>query len=253
MRTKFASTFVALASFLAITALGAALAGAEPLSDSTTVSPAPTTTTAIPSLAAPACANGLDDDHDGLVDTEDPDCESPEDTTEVPPATTPSEATESEEVPAPAPAPEKGSKGGVKHGSGIGSPGTTGSGKDGTTRNDELAAPGSGGDNGGVSAPRANRGGGQPLPQGSKGRPPQRQRGGGSPSPGGSNRRPPVHRRRPPPPRQPADDDRPLRSGADRGPQLRHRLLRNPAIPAADLPGLRNRIRDPLGGARLDQ
>src|SRR4051812_1005455 len=169
MRTKFASTFVALASFLAITALGAALAGAEPLSDSTTVSPAPTTTTAIPSLAAPACANGLDDDHDGLVDTEDPDCESPEDTTEVPPATTPSEATESEEVPAPAPAPEKGSKGGVKHGSGIGSPGTTGSGKDGTTRNDELAAPGSGGDNGGVSAPSANGGGDQPLPEGSNG------------------------------------------------------------------------------------
>src|SRR3954464_4376486 len=101
MRTKFASIFVALASFLAITALGGALAGAEPLSDSAAVSPAPTTTTAIPSLAAPACgaappplappacANGLDDDHDGLVDTEDPDCESAEDTTEVPPATTP--------------------------------------------------------------------------------------------------------------------------------------------------------------------
>src|SRR3954447_11734842 len=169
MRTKFASIFAALASFLAITAVGAALAGAEPLSDSAPVTPAPTTTTAIPSLQAPACANGLDDDGDGLLDSEDPDCESPEDTTEVPPVTTPAEATESEEVPAPAPAPEKSSKGGVKNGTGIGSPGTTGGGRSGTTRNDELAAPGSGGDNGGVSAPSANGGGDQPLPEGSNG------------------------------------------------------------------------------------
>src|SRR3954447_23327536 len=169
MRTKFASIFAALASFLAITAVGAALAGAEPLSDSAPVTPAPTTTTAIPSLQAPACANGLDDDGDGLLDSEDPDCESPEDTTEVPPVTTPAEATESEEVPAPAPAPEKSSKGGVKQGTGIGSPGTTGGGKGGTTRNDELAAPGSGGNNGGVSAPSANGGGDQPLPEGSDG------------------------------------------------------------------------------------
>ncbi len=29
--------------------------------------------------------------------------------------------------------------------------------------------------------------------------------------------------------------------------------LRDPALPAADLPGLRHRVRDPLGGARLDQ
>ena len=53
--------------------------------------------------------------------------------------------------------------------------------------------------------------------------------------------------------RQPDDDDRALRPGPDRRPQLRHRLLRDPALPAADLPGLRNRVRDPLGGARLDQ
>jgi hypothetical protein len=171
MRTKFASIFVALASFLAITALGAALAGAEPLSDSSAVSPAPTTTTAIPSLQAPACANGLDDDGDGLVDTEDADCESPEDTTEVPPAA-PAEPTESEEVPAPAPAPapEKGSEGGVKHGTGIGGTGTTGGGVKGdATRNDELAAPGAGGNSGGVSAPSANGGGDQPLPEGPDG------------------------------------------------------------------------------------
>ena len=42
-------------------------------------------------------------------------------------------------------------------------------------------------------------------------------------------------------------------AGADRRPQLRHRPVLDPAVPAADLPGLRNPVRDPLGGARLDQ
>ncbi|HET9593455.1 MAG TPA: lytic murein transglycosylase [Solirubrobacterales bacterium] len=171
MRTKFASIFAALAAFMAITATGAALAGADPLSESTAVSP--TTTTAVPSLQAPACANGLDDDHDGLVDTEDPDCASPEDTTEVPPAAPAGEASEGEEVaaPAPTPAPEKKSQGGVKQGTGIGSPQTTGGsrGTSGITRNDELAAPGEGGNNGGLTAPSANGGGDQPLPEGSDG------------------------------------------------------------------------------------
>ena len=173
MRTKFASIFAALAAFMAITATGAALAGADPLSESSAVSPA--TTTAVPSLQAPACANGLDDDHDGLVDTEDPDCESPADTTEEPPAT-PTEASEGEEVAAPTagPAPEgekgTGSKGGVQHGTELGSPDTTGGSRShGATRNDELAAPGGGGSNGGLTAPSANGGGDQPLPQGSNG------------------------------------------------------------------------------------
>jgi len=168
MRIKLASIFAALAGFLAITAVGAALAGAEPLSESSAVTP-PTTTTTVPSLQAPACANGLDDDGDGLVDTADADCDSPERTTEVPPAS-PAEPTESEEVPAPTPAPEKDSGGGVKQGAGIG--GNTGSdsgGQGGATRNDELAAPGSGSNSGGVSAPSANGGGDQPLPEGSDG------------------------------------------------------------------------------------
>ena len=168
MRSKFASIFAALAGFMAVTAVAAALAGAEPLSESSAVTP--TTTTAVPSFQAPACANGLDDDGDGVVDTEDPDCESAEDTTEVPPVA-PTEASEGEEVaaPAPAPAPADGPGGGIKQGTGIGSPTTTGSaGKGGTARNDELTAPG-GGSNGGVSAPSANGGGDQPLPEGSNG------------------------------------------------------------------------------------
>jgi hypothetical protein len=76
MRTKIAP-IVALASFLAVAALGTALAGAEPLSESAPVNPPGLeTTTAMPSLQAPACANGVDDDGDGLTDAADPGCES---------------------------------------------------------------------------------------------------------------------------------------------------------------------------------
>src|SRR5690348_10595447 len=174
MRSKFATIFAALAVFTAITAIAAALAGAEPVSESTAVAPPATTTTAVPSLTAPACANGIDDDHDGLVDSEDPDCESAADTTEEPPAA-PTEASEGEEVAAPAPTPapspeQKAPKGGVSHGTEIGSPSTTGSAghKSGATHNDELAAP-SGHNNGGLTAPSANGGGSQPLPKGSNG------------------------------------------------------------------------------------
>ena len=42
-----------------------------------------------PALQAPACANGVDDDGDGLVDIEDPDCDSPADTSEEPTAAAP--------------------------------------------------------------------------------------------------------------------------------------------------------------------
>jgi Transglycosylase SLT domain len=160
MRLKIASTLAALAGFLVVIALGATLAGADPLSESAAVSP--TTTTAIPSLAAPACANGLDDDGDGLLDTGDPDCESPEDTTELPPAAPPAEPTEAESLPAPAPAPAPNQPGGLKQGSGIGGSGTTGA--DSATRNDELNASG-GANSGGVTAPSANGGGDQPLPK----------------------------------------------------------------------------------------
>jgi Transglycosylase SLT domain/Peptidase family M23 len=85
MRTKIA-TIVFLAALLAVAATaGATMAGADPVSQGVPIQG--TTTTLIPNLAAPACSNGIDDDHDGLVDMEDPDCESPEDTTEEPPAT----------------------------------------------------------------------------------------------------------------------------------------------------------------------
>ena len=44
-----------------------------------------------------------------------------------------------------------------------------------------------------------------------------------------------------------------LRPRSDRRPEPRHRLVRDPALPAADLPVLRDRVRDPLAGARLYQ
>jgi Transglycosylase SLT domain len=161
MRTKLA-LFLALASFMAVTALGTALAGAEPLSESAAVDP--TTTTAVPSLTAPACANGVDDDGDGLGDESDPDCESPEDTNEAP--ETPAPAAPSEEEAAPVPAPEPSpspGKNGVEQGTGIGA--GAGGGKGGVTRNEGLTEPGDGTDAGAITAPGANGGGDQPLPK----------------------------------------------------------------------------------------
>jgi hypothetical protein len=161
MRAKFA-LFVAVASFLVITAVGTALAG-EPLSEGSALPPATTTTTTVPSLQAPVCANGLDDDGDGLADSGDPDCASSGGASEAASAPAPTEPTESEPVPAPAPAPEDGDSA-VEEGSGI----DGGSQKDAepVDRNDELGEPSSGDTaNGGVSAPGANGGGDQPLPK----------------------------------------------------------------------------------------
>jgi len=172
MRTKFALLLLACAGFLAVTALGTALAGAEPLSEGSAVDPAGTTTTAIPSLQAPACANGIDDDGDGLLDEQDPDCEKPEDTSEAPtpPTSSPSAPSESAPVPSPVPAPTPSPAkqgGGVKQGSGIDGS-QTGPAKDGgVTSNDGLGGAGTG--DGAVTAPGANGGGDQPLPKGPDG------------------------------------------------------------------------------------
>ena len=56
-----------------------------------------------------------------------------------------------------------------------------------------------------------------------------------------------------PPPTPTHADGRRLRRRADRRPQLRHRPVLDPAVPAPDLPGLRNPVRDPVAGARVDQ
>jgi hypothetical protein len=170
MRTKLA-LIAAFASFLLVTALGTAFAGAEPLPEGSAVDP--TATTAIPSLQAPACANGVDDDGDGLTDLTDPDCGAPEDTSEAPtpsPPAQPSEATGAPvPAPVPAPSPSSGKKPGVKQGAGINDGNAPPSG-DGPTRNDVLGdASGGAGSDGGVKAPGANGGGDQPLPKGPDG------------------------------------------------------------------------------------
>jgi hypothetical protein len=161
MRTKFA-LILAFASLLLVAVAGTSLAGAEPLSESSVADPAATTTT-VPSLQAPACANGLDDDGDGLSDAADPDCASSEGASEAPSASAP-EPSEAEGEPIPTP-PEP--SGGVEEGAGIGAGGTSG-GKQGVTQNDGLGNAGAG-DDGAVAAPGANGGGDQPLPQGSDG------------------------------------------------------------------------------------
>jgi Transglycosylase SLT domain len=174
MRTKIALIGV-LASFLAAAALGTGMAGADPLAESTPAEPSTTTTTAIPSLQAPACANGVDDDGDGLVDMADPDCTSPTDTSE---ATTPAPAPSSgastaSPVPAPeaTPSPTHNKAGGVHQGSTIGGSGSeTGKAPGGVTHNESLGDSSGGGESGGgLSAPSATGGGDQPLSEGEDG------------------------------------------------------------------------------------
>jgi hypothetical protein len=158
MRAKIA-LIVVLASFLAAAALGAAMAGADPVAENVpTEPPTATTTTAVPPLQAPACANGVDDDNDGLIDMADPDCTSPTVTSEATPA--PSEAVPS----APVGTAGKGPAG-VHQGSTIGGNGG------GVTHNESLGSPnGNGGrPDGGLSAPSATGGGDQPLTEGSDG------------------------------------------------------------------------------------
>jgi Transglycosylase SLT domain/Peptidase family M23 len=166
MRTKIA-LIIALASFLAIAALGTALAGAEPVAENSAVETTATTTTAVPSLQAPACANGVDDDADGLLDTADPDCGSPEGSSEAP--TAPVE----EAAPAPSPAPEpaqtsspESGSGSLQHGTAIGGDEARG----GVTHNASVGAAGGGAavSGGAVTAPSAT-GGHQPLPEASDG------------------------------------------------------------------------------------
>jgi len=154
MRNKLA-LIIALASFGVVTALGVGFAGAEELSTTSSEAPAPLTTT--PSATPPACSNGVDDDGDGLVDAEDPDCESPEDSSEEAAATAgPTSNSSVEAPPTAAPAPTKAPKqgGGFKAGATIGS----GGGK--AHHNESLGDVSGGGENsgGGATAPSATAG-----------------------------------------------------------------------------------------------
>jgi murein DD-endopeptidase MepM/ murein hydrolase activator NlpD len=164
MRHKLALT-IALAGFAVVTALGVGMAGA----DATSGLGAGRATEPIPAVpAAPAgsqCANGLDDDGDGLVDAADPGCAyGPEEDSQPP-----SEANPEAAPPETPPHPPQ-----VQAGSSLEAAEAQPAG--GAKRNEGIAAPGSAGD-GGVSAPSATAGVQPPAEVG----------GGGSPfSPGGA-------------------------------------------------------------------
>jgi Transglycosylase SLT domain/Peptidase family M23 len=164
MRHKLALT-IALAGFAVATALGVGAAGADPsagLDDGRAASGAATPT--LPAPAGPACANAADDDGDGLLDLEDPDCESSSDESEAPAAVPAPAAPVPPSEPPPGESAEPGD--GVQAGTGLDAaeaPEAAGT----VQRNDALDAPGTTGA-GAVTAPTATAGD-QPQEEGSDG------------------------------------------------------------------------------------
>jgi hypothetical protein len=116
MRNKLALT-IALAAFGVVTALGVGFAGADELSTTETTTPL-STVPAVPAAPLPACSNEIDDDNDGLFDSDDPDCESPADPSEETPAPAGTTTNSSVEAP-PAPTTPAEQAGGFESGSSI--------------------------------------------------------------------------------------------------------------------------------------
>ena len=152
MRQKIALT-IALASFGFATALGVGLADADlgAPTGAESAAPLPSAPTlpslSTPSAPAPACSNGVDDDGDGLVDLNDPDCLEAADENEATEALPPAEA---------APA---GEEGGGQAGGGfeVGQPIGAGGGK--FVHHQGIGDPsGGGGSSGGITAPPATAG-----------------------------------------------------------------------------------------------
>ncbi len=170
MRAKIA-LIVVLASFLALSALGVGMAGADSLSPSASVGA--TTTTEVPSLQAPACANALDDDGDGLIDIADPDCAAPEDVNEAPESAVPTApATPAAPVTPPAAAPTSpGGAPATERGASIGGGDNEAKIFDGGVNHNSSLGDSSGGsgNDGGVDAPSATGNGDQPLAEGGDG------------------------------------------------------------------------------------
>jgi murein DD-endopeptidase MepM/ murein hydrolase activator NlpD len=202
MRTKLALILV-FASFLVAAAVGAGGAGADPLGSGKAVEEAggavegvlpseqPSSITTTPAKPT-QCADGVDNDGDGLIDVEDPDCTSPSDETEGPETGTPPSAGTPAPTPVtpaqpitPTPAqPEAEKEAGGK--SGHGGKGGEGKGgseeahrgeeidgaeigeedkRGGVTHNETLGDASGGGKGGAVEAPSATGGGDQPLPE----------------------------------------------------------------------------------------
>jgi hypothetical protein len=203
MRSKLA-LILALAAFLALAAVGSAPAasplgsvtesllpgltgngngsGGETASGSTgsaagtSTTPTTPSTPAAPSTSlapAPQCADGVDNDGDGLIDMEDPDCTAPPDNTEGP-ETSPTAPTTGESL---SPSPSTSGSGSTEAGKESGKKAHKEFGhgesleaepeadiRGGVTHNESLGdASGGGKGDGAVSAPSATGGGTQPL------------------------------------------------------------------------------------------
>jgi len=150
MRNKLALT-AALAGFAVVTALGVSFASAEGL-PSTTEATAPLSTTPTIATPPPACSNGVDDDHDGLVDSADPGCSSPEDTSEEDEAAQGATSGSAVEAP-PTPPRSGGQRDGFENGA------TIDGASAGVRHNQSLGdTSGGGGRSGGITAPSATAG-----------------------------------------------------------------------------------------------
>jgi len=168
MRHKLALT-IALAGFAMATALGVGMAGADQvngLGDSQAIGTSPTAPV-LPPAQQPACANEADDDGDGSIDLEDPDCGSPSDTSEESEAPAEGEGEAAPDAGAPGAAAtdagttgKQGSGNGVQAGAPLEASKAPPAGGEGVKRNQSLGE-GTGRD-GGVQAPSSATAGVQP-------------------------------------------------------------------------------------------
>ncbi len=165
MRHKLALT-TALAGFAIATALGVGMAGADPTSGLGAGQAIGTTPTApaLPPAQTPACSNEVDDDGDGLVDLEDPDCSSPSDPSEEP---EPGARGGGEAAPEAGANGKRGGDEGVQAGTTLEASQASPAGGGGVKRNQSLGEP-SAGSGGGLRAPSATAGD-QPLAEGGDG------------------------------------------------------------------------------------
>ena len=199
MRSKFA-LLIAIACFAGVVFMGASLAGAQ--------------VAGVNVPEALNCAVGVDDDGDGTLNQLDPDCGFiPE-----PPRSPSRSRFRSRAEPAPAPAPDDGGRddgGGADTGGGA----TSGGGADdgGTGGNTAIGEQGPGGVSGNAGIDGATGENDEIDRDGPNRRRNRRQRGDRAPAGLHAGRRADDH--------QPDDDDRALRPGARRRPQLRHRLV----------------------------
>jgi len=153
MRQKIA-LIIALAGFAVVAAFGVGMAGADPstgLGDNEAASGIVSgATPAFPAPEEPACANGLDDDEDGLIDGDDPDCESEADSSEEPEPASAEQESEQSESPA---QPKRGGK--VENGDALDAADAPEAEPGGAKRNEDI---GGGTQSGGVVAPKATAG-----------------------------------------------------------------------------------------------